>query len=114
MPTLGMFIGALLTDSVQARVRADMESLKIAEAYSRHDLLKHMPVPRFRLPDITIDFPVIVSSLQEGELVGGGRLFDEPTRLEIQKTVRAALLESGIRLTNSERGQVYTAVERRA
>ncbi len=114
MPRLGDFIGALLSDAVQARVRADLESLKIAEAYSGHDLLKYLPVPHFRLPDITVDFPVIVSSLQGESPANGGKLFDEPIRADIQRNVRRALLESGIRLSNAQRLKVYAAVEQRS
>jgi hypothetical protein len=114
MPKLGEFIGALLTDVVQARVRADMESLKIAEAYSGHNLLKYLPVPRFRLPDITVDFPVVVSSLQGEPPAAGGKLFDEPTRSEIQQSVKRALQESEVSLSNAQQIKVIAAVERRS
>src|SRR6267154_326622 len=103
MPKLGDFIGALLSDAVQARVRADIEALKVAEAYSGHDLLKYLPVPRFRLPDITVDFPVIVSSLEGASSTSNGKLFGEPIRADIQRNVEDALLESEIRLSNAQR-----------
>jgi hypothetical protein len=114
MPKLGEFIGALITDVVRSRVRADMESLKIAEAYSGHDLLKYLPVPRFRLPDITVDFPVVVSSLEAEPPAVGGKLFDEPTRADILQSVRSALLESEVSLSSAQRRKIYDAVERRS
>lgn len=114
MPKLGDFIGAFLADAVQARVRADLESLKIAEIYSQHDLLKHFPVPRFRLPDITVDFPVVVSSLEEPPGMGGGRLFEKPPRTDITRIVRRALLESGLRMTYKARGKVYASADKRS
>ena len=113
MPKLGEFIGALLCDAARARVRADLEAVKIADAYSRHVLLKHLPVPRFRLPDITVDVPVLVSDV-EGLSEGGiGKLFGEPTSAEIREVVRAGLRESGIRLPRTEVANVpATAFER--
>lgn len=113
MPKLGEFIGALLSDAAQARVRADLEVLKIAEAYSAHDLLKHLPVPRFRLPDITVDVPVLVSAL-EGVPKGGDRLFDQPTRDELTKLMRVALTESEISLVATAQDKVSAAVLQRA
>jgi len=114
MPKLGDFIGALLADAAQARVRADLEALKIAEAYSAHDLLKHLPVPRFRLPDITVDFPVLVSALEGTPAKAGDRLFDQPTRDELTKIVRGALTESEISLAAAARDKVAAAVVQRA
>lgn len=113
MPKLGEFIGALLSEAAQARVRADIEVLKIAEAYSTHDLLKHLPVPRFRLPDISVDLPVLVSAL-EGVSKGGDRLFDQPTREEVTELVRASLTDSEISLTATAQDKVSTAVFQRA
>jgi hypothetical protein len=114
MPKLGEFIGALLCDAARARVRADLEAVKIADAYSRHVLLKHLPVPRFRLPDITVDVPVLVSEV-EGLTEGGiGKLLGEPTSAEIRDVVRAGLRESGIRLPRAEVNTVPTTAFERA
>lgn len=109
MPKLGEFIGAILSDAAQARVRADLEVLKIAEAYSAHDLLKHLPVPRFRLPEITVDVPVLVSALEDVPK-SGDRLFDQPTRDELTKLVRAALTKSEISLAAAALDRVSAAV----
>ena len=69
---LGDVIGAMLADVAKARVRADVEALRIAEAYSRDPLLKHLSVPRFRLPDMVVDLPVLVSGVDASASV----LFD--------------------------------------
>ena len=107
MAKLGDFIGALLADAVQARVRADLEALKIAEAYSSHELLRHLPVPRFRLPDISVDFPVVVDELaDEGQAT---QMFAPPARSELTTVVRRALITTGIKLNPKEREQVYRA-----
>jgi hypothetical protein len=110
MPRLGEFIGALLSDAAQARVRADMEALKIAEAYSAHDLLKHLPVPRFRLPDITVEFPVLVTAVEGAPPASGDRPFDRLSGAELTKVMRGALGESDIRLPTAVRDKVIAAV----
>lgn len=114
MPRLGEFIGALLADAVQARVRADLEAVKIAEVYSAHELLKHLPVPRFRLPEITIDFPVLVSAIEGGNAGDGGRLFDQPEPAEIKTVVVKAIKASKIALPRNAPDVVSTAVVERA
>lgn len=43
-----------------ARVHADLEAIRVAELYANHPLLKHMPVPRFRLPTVHLDVPVMI------------------------------------------------------
>ena len=48
-----------------ARVRADLEAVRVAELYANHPLLKHMPVPRFRLPAVKIDVPVLIRGEDE-------------------------------------------------
>ena len=114
MPKLGEFIGALLSDVVQARVRADLEAVRVAEAYSGHELLKHLPVPRFRLPDITVDVPVLVTAVGGVSAEAGGRSFGQPTSAEITKAVRAGLSGSGIRLPRPESTKVVAAAIERA
>ena len=69
MPKLGDFLGDLLTEVTMARVQADLESVRVAELYANHPLLKHMPVPRFRLPAVHFDLPVLIRGEEDG---GGG------------------------------------------
>jgi hypothetical protein len=110
MAKLGEFIGALLSDAAQARVRADMEALKIAEAYSAHELLKHLPVPRFRLPDITVDIPVLVSAVEGAPASSTDRPFDEPSRDDLTKIAIGGLSDSGIQLSAALEKRATSAV----
>ena len=109
MPPLSDFIGALLADAAQARVRADLEALKIAEVYSAHDLLKHLPVPRFRLPDITIDAPVVVTGTTVPTADTVGRIFDAPARAEVTAAITRALADARIALPAKQRTKVTSA-----
>jgi hypothetical protein len=112
MAQLGEFVGALLADAVQARVRADLEALKVAEAYSSHELLRHFPVPRFRVPDITVDFPVVVTGLG-GKSTTSPSLFQPPTSGEIGDIVRRSIADSGAKLNTQQRSAIVTVAQER-
>jgi hypothetical protein len=64
MPVLGDYLGLLLSEITNARLQADLESVRIAQLYAAHPLLQHMPVPRFRLPNVTLDLPVAVEKIE--------------------------------------------------
>lgn len=100
MPKLGEFIGAMLADAMQARFQADVEAIRLAEIYSRHDLLRHLPVPRFRLPDIVVDLPVLVSGASESAPGGGSPV--APTASELRQVVAQSLKTTGISLPRGE------------
>ena len=53
-----------MTEITNARVHADLESVRLAELYAGHPLLKYMPIPHFRLPTITIDVPVVMKDIE--------------------------------------------------
>lgn len=111
MPRLGEVIGALLADAVQARLQADLEAVRIAEAYSRDDLLRHLPVPRFRVPEITIDIPLLVSQVESGEQSGiSGTHFDYA---EINRAVGVGLRSAGIKLSPGEPSKISSAAFKR-
>jgi hypothetical protein len=69
VPYLGDFLGQLMSELANARLRTDIESIRIAELYSSHELLRHFPVPRIRLPDVQVDVPVVTRA---GASDGGG------------------------------------------
>jgi hypothetical protein len=102
----------MLADVARARVRADVEALRIAEAYSRDPLLKHLSIPRFRLPEMVVDLPVLVTGVDAttGEPWKAG----EPTKTEIVKAVREGLEKSEIRLTKAQSTAVTDAVVARS
>ncbi len=62
MPTLGDYLGCLLAEITAARLQADLASVRIAEMYASHPLLRKMSVPRFRLPNVRLDVPVAVDN----------------------------------------------------
>ncbi|SEQ79520.1 hypothetical protein [Arthrobacter sp. OV608] len=100
----------MLADAAQARVGADLEAVRIVEAYSRHELLRHLPVPRFRLPEVTVDLPFLISTVEGIADKRDGRSISEPTAAEITKAVDEGLSGSDIRLPRAEVAKVSKAV----
>jgi hypothetical protein len=65
MPFLGDFLGHLISEITIARMQADLEAVRVAELYASHPLLRNMPVPHFRLPNVELDVPVVVKHMEE-------------------------------------------------
>jgi len=60
MPKLNEYLGSIISSVSTARVMADVQTVKVAEDYAKHDLLQHFSVPRMRLDDVEITIPVAV------------------------------------------------------
>jgi hypothetical protein len=67
MPNLGDYFGHLLSELTIARIQSDLEASRVADLYASNPLLKHFPVPRFRLPAVTLDVPVVIQEIEEPE-----------------------------------------------
>lgn len=65
MAKLSDFLGGLVSSFSNARVNADIQSLNIAEAYSKNELLQHFAVPRMRIQNVELTIPVAVDKLSE-------------------------------------------------
>jgi|688.fasta_scaffold148504_4 hypothetical protein len=65
MAKLHDFLGGLASSITDARVNADMQSLRIAEEYAKDDILKHFSVPRMRIDSVELHIPVAVDQLKE-------------------------------------------------
>jgi hypothetical protein len=107
---LGDVLGAMLADVARARVQADVEALRIAEAYARDPLLKHLPVPRFRMPDLVVDLPVLVDGVDGSSGTGEPWKTPAPTKTEIVKSVKEGIMRSDIKLTKAQSTAVNDAV----
>jgi hypothetical protein len=112
MPYLGDYIGHLLSEITTARVQADLESVRIADLYASHPLLKHMAVPRFRLPDVTIDAPVVVTQMDEaaaGQPLRGGIGIDD-VHAAVERGLTAALDQPSFKMTAKQKNELRAAV----
>ncbi len=67
MADLGDLLGTLMVSLVRARQLADEASVAAAEYYRQHPLLEGMSVPRVRVPELTMDIPLLVKQEDPGE-----------------------------------------------
>ena len=96
MPYLGDYLGQLLSEITIARMHADLEALRVAELYASHPLLRTMPIPHFRLPDVELEVPVVIKQMDEpspGKPPRGGvdpktlrKAFDSTLALQLSKS----------------------------
>lgn len=98
MPDLGDFLGTLLGELTTARLQGDVEALRVADIYANHELLRHLPVPRFRLPEIRIDMPAIL----EAETKDRGPADTKAIAAAVLNGLQRALDERQLALTRTE------------
>ena len=113
MPRLGDFLGQLLAEVTEARLQADAEALRVAELYSSHPLLCRFPVPRFRLPEVEVDVPVVVSDGASPVATGGAppRPTVDDTRRRFDDALAGEIARSGVRLADDTRRRLETALD---
>jgi hypothetical protein len=109
MPYLGDFLGHLLAEITMARVHADQEALRIAEMYAAHPLLRSMPVPRFRLPTVTLDIPVAVEKMPEPRPGGVSPLSE--LRARFAPILAQSIERAGIVLSAAEKSTLDQAMD---
>lgn len=115
MPYLGDYIGYLLSEITIARMHADLEAVRIAELYSDHPLLRSMPIPHFRLPDVEMDIPVVVKQMEEqpdDELPKGAPALTD-MRNVFDTVVRKILVEDDIRLRPDDKKKLKIILDRK-
>ena len=66
MPDLGDLMGLLVSGVARARRMADEESALIAEQYRRNPLLEGLSVPRVRIPEMTVELPLLLQAYEPG------------------------------------------------
>ena len=116
MPYLGDYIGQILSEITIARMGADVESVRVAELYAAHPLLRNMPVPHFRLPNVEVDVPVVVRQMEEqqvGELPRGAPIVAD-MRKAFDEVLTKQLSEEQVRLKPEYRKKLNSVLDRRA
>lgn len=61
MITLSEYLGFVFSEITRARGSADRVSAEIAQAYAADPIMKHFSVPRFKIPEMTVTIPMVVS-----------------------------------------------------
>jgi hypothetical protein len=116
MPFLGDYIGQLMSEITVARLKADLEAIRIAELYASHPLLRHMPVPHFRLPDVQLDVPVGVPNSESSKVIAPqpGTTSFAATIERFHNTLSAELLRRGIQMPPEKQTALRAAVSEAA
>ncbi|HYD52984.1 MAG TPA: hypothetical protein VEA99_10165 [Gemmatimonadaceae bacterium] len=115
MSNLGDYLGLLLSEIAMARMQADLETVRIAELYASHPLLRRMPVPHIRLPDVDLDIPLLIKEAQpprEGESPRGG-VPAATLRKRFEQVLQAELVRSGVKLSPTALRKLQAALDAR-
>jgi len=115
MPYLGDYIGQLLSEISIARLQADLETVRLAELYAAHPLLRTMPVPHVRLPDVDLEIPVLIKASEEpraGESARGGATLADVSR-KFDEVLAAHLSKVNIALSAADRKKLRSAIDER-
>lgn len=115
MPFLGDFIGQIAAEMTIARMQADLEAVRVAELYASHPLLRHMPVPHFRMPEISMELPVVIKQVETaapGESQRGSPNLTELKKVFL-KTVSEILLKDKIRLSAADKKELDASIDAR-
>jgi hypothetical protein len=122
MPKLNEYIGSLVSSITNARIMSDIQTVKVAEEYANHHLLKYFSVPRLRIDDVEMTIPIVLEEIDEkietvyepidntkfnalvyNELVNSMGLTKLPNELslKLRSTIakRTQLLEQNLRIT---------------
>jgi len=114
MANLGDFLGNLMSEITLARMQADIEAVRIAELYASDPILSHLPIPRFRLPNIEIDVPIIIKGsegLRKGFSNSGPQLAKE-MHSTFKNVLTKFLKDESIRMKSVTRLEMNKVIER--
>lgn len=115
MPYLGDYVGKILSEIANARFQADLEAVRLAELYLSHPLLRHLPVPHFRIPTLTLDVPVAIRGMT-GENGPDGRISFKILRRIHRKfdaLLETHLKQVGIVLSKQEQERLHSELTRK-
>lgn len=65
MVNLHEYLGGIATSISEARLMSDLKSLEIAEKFSKHELLKHFSIPRFKAQNVELTIPVAIAEVEK-------------------------------------------------
>jgi len=112
MPYLGDYLGQLMSEVALARMQSDLETVRLAELYASHPLLRHMPIPHLRLPSVDLEIPVLIQATEaprEGESPRGGVPVRE-LRRKFDELLDTELTKAGIELNTTSLRKVRSAL----
>lgn len=116
MPYLGDYLGQLLSEITIARMHADLEAVRVAELYASHPLLRTMPIPHFRLPDVELEVPVVIKQMDEPRLGKSSRggVDLKTLRKAFDAALAVQLRKSQIKLSTEQAKHVQVLIDEAA
>jgi hypothetical protein len=104
-----------MSEIALARMQVDLETVRLAELYRSHPLLKSFPVPHLRLPEVEIDIPVLIdeSEVPRPDETPRGGVGQPEMRAKFDEVLRARIARAGVHLTNAEQGRLREALDAR-
>jgi hypothetical protein len=115
MPNLGDYLGQLISEITIARMQVDLEAVRVAELYASHPLLRTLPVPHFRLPEVEMDVPVVIKKMEEpraDESARGGIPVTD-LRKAFDGVLTSQLAREGIRVTPEVKKKLGSVLDSR-
>jgi hypothetical protein len=115
MPYLGDYLGQLMAEIAIARMQADLETVRLAEIYAAHPLLKTMAVPRLRLPEVDLELPVLIERVEEppaGAPARGGVALGE-MRKKFDDVLSARLKSARIAMSPTDKRRLKAVLDDR-
>lgn len=113
MANLGDYLGQLMSEIAMARLQADLETVRLAELYASHPLLRTMPVPHMRLPDVDLEIPVLINTTEaprNGETPRGG-LPRAEMRKKVDAIVAGFVQKTGMQLPREMQAKLKAALD---
>lgn len=124
MIKLNDYLGSIVASFTNAKIMSDLQTVKLAEEYAKHDYLKHFSIPRMRIDDVEMTIPIALDEIENIskppvigfdsikintlvysfllEKLGVLKITKEPSRLLQTETAKqVGVLEKQIKLTNS-------------
>lgn len=124
MIKLNDYLGSIVASFTNAKIMSDLQTVKLAEEYAKHDYLKHFSIPRMRIDDVEMTIPIALDEIENIskppvigfdslkintlvysfllEKLGVLKITKEPAKLLQTETAKqVGLLEKQIKLANS-------------
>lgn len=64
MIRLSEYLGLIFKEVSVARTMADAEAQRVAELYKSDEMLQHFSIPRFKIPEISLNIPLAISDIE--------------------------------------------------
>lgn len=96
-----------MAEAAVARLHADLQVLRVSEIYRSSPGLEEMPLPRFRLPDVTIDIPVLIDGVSESSDPTSNRAsHSPPTKVQMMAVLAESLDQAQIEIEPEETDKI--------